>query len=119
MKSGAQDDLLNELIRLQQTKVVDPKEALLKESCGELVSLATSAAASDPPAARAGDAAPAAASLRAVVIDGSNVAMAHGNSECFSCRGIEICVDWFKQRGHKVSSEAKIFFTVGMKKKYS
>ncbi|KAL7038881.1 hypothetical protein ACKWTF_009725 [Chironomus riparius] len=40
-------------------------------------------------------------SLRPIVIDGSNVAMSHGNKEVFSCRGIAICVDWFKQRGHK------------------
>lgn len=40
-------------------------------------------------------------SLRSVVIDGSNVAMSHGNKEIFSCRGIKICVDWFKARGHK------------------
>ncbi|KOC65387.1 putative ribonuclease ZC3H12C [Habropoda laboriosa] len=40
-------------------------------------------------------------SLRPVVIDGSNVAMSHGNKEIFSCRGIKICVDWFKARGHK------------------
>ncbi|KAG5682261.1 hypothetical protein PVAND_011625 [Polypedilum vanderplanki] len=39
--------------------------------------------------------------LRPIVIDGSNVAMGHGNKEIFSCRGIGICVDWFKQRGHK------------------
>lgn len=41
------------------------------------------------------------AKLRPVVIDGSNVAMAHGNKDVFSCRGIKICVDWFKTRGHK------------------
>ncbi|XP_018574816.1 probable ribonuclease ZC3H12C isoform X2 [Anoplophora glabripennis] len=40
-------------------------------------------------------------SLRPIVIDGSNVAMSHGNKEIFSCRGIKICVDWFKARGHK------------------
>ncbi|XP_028133867.1 probable ribonuclease ZC3H12D isoform X1 [Diabrotica virgifera virgifera] len=40
-------------------------------------------------------------SLRPIVIDGSNVAMSHGNKEIFSCRGIKICVDWFKSRGHK------------------
>ncbi|KAL3274064.1 hypothetical protein HHI36_015483 [Cryptolaemus montrouzieri] len=39
--------------------------------------------------------------LRPIVIDGSNVAMGHGNKEVFSCRGIRICVDWFKARGHK------------------
>lgn len=41
------------------------------------------------------------AGLRPVVIDGSNVAMSHGNNEVFSCRGIKICVDWFKTRGHR------------------
>jgi ribonuclease ZC3H12 len=40
--------------------------------------------------------------LRPIVIDGSNVAMGHGNKEVFSCRGIAICVDWFKQRGQLV-----------------
>lgn len=39
--------------------------------------------------------------LRPIVIDGSNLAMSHGNKEIFSCRGIKICVDWFKTRGHK------------------
>uniref|UniRef100_A0A8D9B3E6 Probable ribonuclease ZC3H12C n=1 Tax=Cacopsylla melanoneura TaxID=428564 RepID=A0A8D9B3E6_9HEMI len=41
------------------------------------------------------------AKLRPVVIDGSNVAMSHGNKELFSCIGIKICVDWFRSRGHK------------------
>uniref|UniRef100_A0A0K8TD27 C3H1-type domain-containing protein n=2 Tax=Lygus hesperus TaxID=30085 RepID=A0A0K8TD27_LYGHE len=39
--------------------------------------------------------------LRPVVVDGSNVAMSHGNKEVFSCRGIKLCVDWFRARGHK------------------
>lgn len=25
----------------------------------------------------------------------------HGNKEVFSCRGIKLCVDWFRARGHK------------------
>ncbi|XP_074043901.1 putative ribonuclease ZC3H12D [Macrotis lagotis] len=38
--------------------------------------------------------------LRPIVIDGSNVAMSHGNKETFSCRGIRLAVDWFRERGH-------------------
>lgn len=38
--------------------------------------------------------------LRPIVIDGSNVAMSHGNKEIFSCRGIQLAVDWFRTRGH-------------------
>uniref|UniRef100_A0A8C7ZUT7 Zinc finger CCCH-type containing 12A n=1 Tax=Oryzias sinensis TaxID=183150 RepID=A0A8C7ZUT7_9TELE len=39
--------------------------------------------------------------LRAVVIDGSNVAMSHGNKEVFSCLGIQLAVNFFLDRGHK------------------
>ncbi|XP_010630501.1 probable ribonuclease ZC3H12B [Fukomys damarensis] len=39
--------------------------------------------------------------LRPIVIDGSNVAMSHGNKEEFSCRGIQLAVDWFQDKGHK------------------
>lgn len=38
--------------------------------------------------------------LRCIVIDGSNVAMRHGNGQVFSCRGIQLAVDYFKKRGH-------------------
>ncbi|XP_071092517.1 NEDD4-binding protein 1-like isoform X1 [Haliotis cracherodii] len=41
--------------------------------------------------------------LRYVIIDGSNVAMFHGNSKIFSCKGIQIAVDYFLDRGHKVT----------------
>lgn len=38
--------------------------------------------------------------LRPIVIDGSNVAMSHGNKEVFSCRGILLAVNFFLERGH-------------------
>lgn len=38
--------------------------------------------------------------LRSIVIDGSNVAMNHGNQRVFSCRGIKLCVEYFMRRGH-------------------
>ncbi|CAL9705133.1 unnamed protein product [Knipowitschia caucasica] len=38
--------------------------------------------------------------LRPIVIDGSNVAMSHGNKETFSCRGIQLAVNFFLDRGH-------------------
>ncbi|XP_019738798.1 endoribonuclease ZC3H12A isoform X2 [Hippocampus comes] len=38
--------------------------------------------------------------LRPIVIDGSNVAMSHGNKEVFSCMGIQLAVDFFLERGH-------------------
>lgn len=38
--------------------------------------------------------------LRPIVIDGSNVAMSHGNKAIFSCRGIQLAVNFFLDRGH-------------------
>ncbi|KAK1805573.1 hypothetical protein P4O66_019849, partial [Electrophorus voltai] len=37
--------------------------------------------------------------FRPVVIDGSNVAISHGNKQVFSCRGIQLAVQWFWERG--------------------
>ncbi|XP_053256190.1 NEDD4-binding protein 1 [Podarcis raffonei] len=39
--------------------------------------------------------------LKYIVIDGSNVAIAHGLQKIFSCRGIAIAVDHFWKRGHR------------------
>ncbi|XP_033209999.1 endoribonuclease ZC3H12A-like isoform X2 [Belonocnema kinseyi] len=91
-----QNELLEELIKLGATcssKLADtPDEAdgilettdLSSEDCGNSTSNLSSSSA-----------------FRPVVIDGSNVAMSHGNKEIFSCRGIKICVDWFRARGHR------------------
>jgi len=38
--------------------------------------------------------------LRPIVIDGSNIAFAHGRSKKFSVKGIELVVKYFKDRGH-------------------
>lgn len=86
-----QNELLRELIKLgaqRGTSSCDnsPTDTLITSS----VEVESSSSQSEP-----------SPSLRSVVIDGSNVAMSHGNKEIFSCRGIRICVDWFKARGHK------------------
>ena len=39
--------------------------------------------------------------MRPIVIDGPNVAWAHGNDQYFSATGIEIVVNWFVERGHE------------------
>ncbi|XP_067905490.1 NEDD4-binding protein 1 isoform X2 [Heterodontus francisci] len=39
--------------------------------------------------------------LKHIIIDGSNVAMAHGMKKIFSCRGIAIAVEYFWNRGHR------------------
>ncbi|CAJ1083138.1 endoribonuclease ZC3H12A [Xyrichtys novacula] len=44
--------------------------------------------------------------LRPIVIDGSNVAMSHGNKEVFSCLGIQLAVNFFLEKGH---SEITVF----------
>lgn len=101
-----QNELLAELIKLGATcspKFTDgPDEAdgLLDaevgtdEGGGSILTSTTAMSATATNAISSMD-------LRPVVIDGSNVAMSHGNKEVFSCRGIKICVDWFRARGHK------------------
>jgi len=38
--------------------------------------------------------------LRPIIIDGSNVAMAHGKNKVFSAKGIKLVADYFKNNGH-------------------
>lgn len=40
--------------------------------------------------------------LREIVIDGSNLALGHTNGRCFSVKGLQIAIDYFVTRGHKV-----------------
>ena len=54
-------------------------------------------------------------SLRPIVIDGSNVAMDHGQRKEFSVRGIELVVRYFEQRGHN----RIIAFVPEFRKKFS
>ncbi|PWA27458.1 probable ribonuclease ZC3H12D [Gambusia affinis] len=37
--------------------------------------------------------------FRPVVIDGSNVAMSHGDKKVFSCQGLQLAVNWFWDKG--------------------
>ncbi|BFG04983.1 uncharacterized protein DMAD_03829 [Drosophila madeirensis] len=46
---------------------------------------------------------------RAVIIDGSNVAFAHGNSNIFSSEGIKYCLQYFDKMGHKVKAVIPMF----------
>ncbi|XP_059622789.1 probable ribonuclease ZC3H12D [Phlebotomus argentipes] len=92
----AQNELLAELIKLgalHGTKSGDfAAEAQQHVEC-----VSPTGAAAPPPPEVTEDS----NELRPIVVDGSNVAMSHGNKQVFSCRGIKLCVDWFRNRGHK------------------
>lgn len=52
--------------------------------------------------------------LKWIIIDGSNVAMSHGNNKYFSCEGIEIAVKYFENRGH---DHITVYVPEGIKKR--
>ncbi|XP_055083795.1 ribonuclease ZC3H12A-like isoform X2 [Periophthalmus magnuspinnatus] len=90
------NDVLGELVRLG-TKA-EPDQDLgsgLGPGLGDL-SGCTEEGRVDSPAPSESDQ----ENLRPIVVDGSNVAMSHGNKEVFSCQGIQLAVDWFLERGH-------------------
>lgn len=94
--SPTNNELLAELIKLGAQPGsnacdygLDIKNTLSGDFSDEYVTTTTSSTEQDAP------------QLRPIVIDGSNIAMSHGNKEVFSCRGIAIAVDWFRQRGHR------------------
>ncbi|MED6257877.1 hypothetical protein XENOCAPTIV_001655 [Xenoophorus captivus] len=52
-----------------------------------------------PSKARTGPDRESNAGFRPVVIDGSNVAMSHGDKKVFSCHGLRLAVNWFWDKG--------------------
>lgn len=92
-----QNELLAELIKLgaqpaNKSDLCDPMQTLSLGGESSATSAGTAAATQRD---EAND------SRRPIVIDGSNLAYCHGNKETFSCLGIRLCVDWFRQRGHR------------------
>lgn len=51
--------------------------------------------------------------LREIVIDGSNVAIGHSNNRFFSVKGLQIAIEYFVKKGHKVTA-----FVPQYRKKY-
>ncbi|XP_041632764.1 uncharacterized protein [Drosophila kikkawai] len=46
---------------------------------------------------------------RNIIIDGSNVAFAHGRSTCFSSEGLQYCLQYFSRMGHDVRAVVPLF----------
>lgn len=98
----AQNELLAELIKLgaqqnNKTELCDPHNALpngVESTSSTGTAVISCNAKNDTTDGRH-------IGLRPIVIDGSNLAYCHGNKEVFSCLGVRLCVDWFKNRGHK------------------
>ncbi|OQR71641.1 hypothetical protein BIW11_10878 [Tropilaelaps mercedesae] len=82
--NAANNELLAELIKLSSSATKDDQTPVTPTASGDLTVTDTTSGGE----------------LRPIVIDGSNVAMSHGNKDVFSCRGIRLCVDWFRSRGH-------------------
>uniref|UniRef100_A0A8D0L4M7 Uncharacterized protein n=1 Tax=Sphenodon punctatus TaxID=8508 RepID=A0A8D0L4M7_SPHPU len=94
---ASENDVLRELIQMGSRAQAPESQA--QPPLPKLVARGTSSALPMPrqPAEEANDPSD---HFRPIVIDGSNVAMSHGNKEVFSCLGIQLAVDWFRERGH-------------------
>ncbi|XP_053829375.1 probable ribonuclease ZC3H12D [Vidua macroura] len=96
-QEALEDDVLKELIRMGSKP-----QALENQAQPSQLKLVARGSCSTAPGLKwlGEDESDSSDSLRPIVIDGSNVAMSHGNKEVFSCWGIQLAVDWFRERGH-------------------
>ncbi|XP_040454605.1 probable ribonuclease ZC3H12D [Falco naumanni] len=96
-QEALEDDVLKELIRMGSKP-----QALESQAQPSPLKLVARGSCSTTPASKwlGEDGSDSSSYLRPIVIDGSNVAMSHGNKEVFSCWGIQLAVDWFRERGH-------------------
>ncbi|XP_009585406.1 PREDICTED: probable ribonuclease ZC3H12D [Fulmarus glacialis] len=96
-QEALEDDVLKELIRMGSKP-----QALESQAQPSSLKLVARGSCSTSPGSKwlGEDESDASDYLRPIVIDGSNVAMSHGNKEVFSCWGIQLAVDWFRERGH-------------------
>ena len=123
-RNAGQDKILNELIRLQKLTSatnetrIDKATNLINENemsphdkdgngGGASIRISTTEPTnedirgSNPSVINSSSLSPLDDLLLPIVIDGSNVAMSHGNKDRFSCKGIKIAVEFFRKRGHK------------------
>ncbi|XP_020492338.2 probable ribonuclease ZC3H12D [Labrus bergylta] len=87
------NDILEELIKTCHTRTASNKSApdspkLVPRGCSPSPTQPRPVADREP-----------AAGFRPVVIDGSNVAMSHGDKKVFSCQGLQLAVNWFWNKG--------------------
>ncbi|KAK4825085.1 hypothetical protein QYF61_023261 [Mycteria americana] len=96
-QEALEDDVLKELIRMGSKP-----QALESQAQPSPLKLVARGSCSTSPGSKwlGEDESDSSDHLRPIVIDGSNVAMSHGNKEVFSCWGIQLAVDWFRERGH-------------------
>ncbi|XP_029353026.1 endoribonuclease ZC3H12A [Echeneis naucrates] len=87
------NDILEELIKTCHTRTHKDKSV---PNSPKLVPRGCSPNPSQPRPGPDRDSAP---DFRPVVIDGSNVAMSHGNKKVFSCQGLQLAVNWFWDKG--------------------
>ncbi|XP_051470787.1 probable ribonuclease ZC3H12D [Apus apus] len=96
-QEALEDDVLKELIRMGSKP-----QALDTQAQPSTLKLVARGSCSTTPGSKwlGEDDSDSSDHFRPIVIDGSNVAMSHGNKEVFSCWGIQLAVDWFRERGH-------------------